>query len=151
MANNSKSEIIIAVFVGLTTGLAFSYLLYALNKKPVISKRKQTVEKVTSLSPFTTKKSMDQKAVIAHLTILSPIDKSIVSSSKITITGQSPKNSTIILLSENEEKIMEMTSKENFQIETNLVDGENQLNLTAILKNDQEETVNLTVIYQKAE
>jgi hypothetical protein len=149
MANNSKKEIIIAVLVGLVTGLAFSYLLYFLNKKPLISEKKLPAVKVTSTLPFATNETAKPKTGVNHLVIKSPLNGTLVSEAGLTISGEAPKNSTIILFSENEEKVLELNNKENFQIETELTSGENQLTITAILKNNQEENINLTIIYQK--
>lgn len=148
MEDNSKKEIIIAVFVGLTAGLVFSYVLSSLRQKPLVRENKKAAQKINNEKP-TINLNKNQE-VVSHLSLNSLTNQSIVATPEVELIGQAPKNSILVLFTENEEKIIDLKDQENFNLKVNLIEGENKLNLTNLLKDNQQESLNLTIIYQKS-
>lgn len=146
MNNSSKREIFIAVIVGLTTGVIFSYLLFA--KKPLSLFPKVEKEKLKEISPQPKEVNKIQSE-IKKLIIQSPKTETIVNNPQVEITGQAPPSSLLIIMAEKEEKVLEISGDGSFKTAVNLDEGENQLNLVALYKDGQEEITSLTLIYQK--
>jgi len=144
MGLSSKKEIITAVLIGLTTGIFFSYYFLFFKKQ----EGKKEGGKA-STPPTITPKESDKKEKVRHLSIEFPPGNIIVNKPKIEITGKAPVNSLIFILTEAEEMVVENKNLENFSREINLINGENQINIAALLKNGAEEILSLTIIYQE--
>jgi len=144
MLEGPKKEIIIAIFVGLITGVFFSYVVFYLAKKPIFQSFKKAKPTAVSLSPTA---SLERK--VDHLVIDSPLNEALTLKPKITLSGKTPKGSLLFVISEKSEEVIELSFKETFNMEIELLEGENQINVMAILKDGKEESESFTVVYQK--
>lgn len=145
-ASSPKKEIIIAILVGLTTGIVFSFAYLRLTQKGLPSPTKKAQPKKILISPTPKLKKETVETVRFKI---EPKPESIVSKQEVTLSGQAPKNSTVFIITETEEKVVMLKDKENFKIVVNLIEGENQIYLTNVLNNETSEFINLTIVYQK--
>ena len=147
MFNSPKKEVIIAIIVGLTTGIFFSYLLFFFRARPQVFKQKKREGVKVLISPSPSPKKEKPKE-ISHLIIDSPLNESIVSEEKVEVSGKAPKNSLIIIVAETQEKVVKEKDG-HFKSEISLIPGENQINITAIFADGNDENSIMTIIYQE--
>lgn len=153
MFAGARKEITIAVIVGILTGIIFSYLLFRLSQKGSIDKSfkegkviKEEKRPTTVTKP---KATIKEKAVINQLTIDSPADETFLKKPKVTLTGKAPKESLVFIMTEANPFFVDLKEKENFSTEVDLIEGDNNINIKAILKDGREQDLNLTLIYEK--
>ena len=147
MEGSSKKEITIAILVGLATGVIFSYGFIILKKKvtlPPSQKKGEPTKVFLSL----TKKLEKKISEITQLTV-DPLPESFTSKEEITISGQAPKNSVVLIITEVEEKSIELQDKESFKSVIKLIEGENQIYVASVVNGETTEIFNFTVVYQK--
>lgn len=146
MEGSPKKEIIIAILVGLTTGVFFSFAFLRLTNKGILSPTKKAQPTKILISPIP---KLEKEIVEITRFKIEPRPESIVSKPEIALSGQAPKNSTLFIITETEEKVVMLKDKENFRTVLNLIEGENQIYLTNVLNNETSEFINLTIVYQK--
>ncbi len=139
----SKEKIVlffIAVVVGiLVTGVVF-YLYQA--TKAIPSSKIKTI-KIPSPAP-TSKPSI-------YLTIKEPEDEKVVTKKVVTISGTTVKDATIVVLSSADQDVIKPAGSGDFSTTINIDDGQNIIEITAILPNGEEIKVTRTVTFSTEE
>lgn len=139
----SKEKIVlsfIAVVLGiLVTGVVF-YIYQA--TKTIPSSKIKTI-KIAPPAP-TSKPSI-------YLTIKEPEDEKVVNKKVVTISGTTAKDATIIILSPVDEDVIEPTGTGDFSTTINIDDGQNIIEITAILPNGEEVRTTRTVTFSTEE
>lgn len=128
----------IAVAIGiLVAGVAF-YLYQATKTIPSTQQSKVVAKQTPTPTP--------QKSV-ALLTVDSPKDEEVVETKKITVSGKTIPDATVIVTSDLDEQILTPAQNGNFSGSITIDDGENKIVFTAITKGGQESTIIRVVTY----
>jgi hypothetical protein len=137
-----KEKIILslgAVIVGLiAAGVAF--YLYQMTKTIPPSKN-QTISVKSEISPTPTLNTEN------FLTIENPKDESVFDTKKITISGKTMPNTTIIVSTEINDQVVNPAANGNFTLDTTIDNGTNLIQITAIFPNGEEKKMTRTVTY----
>lgn len=133
-----RKEIVLAIVIGLGVGLILTYGFYlartALQRDPDNNLGQETN---TSPSP--------DPSGNGTLSLISPVDESVQSSSSITIAGTTIVDSFVVIFVNDEEFITTADESGNFSIETELEDGSNVITVHAIDEDGNETIVERTV------
>ncbi len=121
-----KKETIIAVILGIGTGVIIAVLIIANSQKNNTSQA-GTYEPATITPEITFEPKKTEP-----LLITSPIDKAIIANSSVLITGKAPKGSLIVVQSPYNEIAKKTTSSE-FKLDFELEEGENIIEVTQYL------------------
>jgi hypothetical protein len=119
-----KKEVIIAIAIGLISGLIITYGVY--QAKLALSKSSSQEEIEQNISPTPAGGSSGK------LAIHSPEDQSISKDKKITVTGNTQTNNFIVVFINNQEVITTADSSGNFAVEVDLEDGSNVISVYSV-------------------
>ncbi len=140
-----KKEVVLAITIGFIIGLVLTFFVY---KSQLGRNASNEILSPLSGGEASTKvDSLSEKS----LTIIAPIDQSISSEGKTTITGSNSPLSWVLIMGEKGEKVVQADEKGNFETDLLLVSGENEITVTAIEPNGTEISKTLTIIYSTAE
>lgn len=142
-----KKEIIIAVILGLITGVLFSFTIWMIKKQPL---RKNATTKTTVKKTPTPTLKEDKKPIF--LTINSPSTESkITTEGKFVLKGETLKNTRVIISTEKEDFLITSDENGKFSQEIKLEKPINQIYLTAIDNENNTKTHLITLYYEKEE
>lgn len=141
-----KKEILIAICLGFAIGLIITFIIYRtrfsfLSSQPIISPAPEGTSE-TSPAPTMTTQS---------LSIISPLDESIVGEGKVPLNGVTSPSSWVTILTEKGEKVIQADKKGSFETEIFLISGENEIEFRSISETDEETNKVITVVYSTAE
>ncbi len=134
----TKEKIIlsfVAVLIGL---LVASGAFYFYQQTKVISPEK---EKTVNINPSPTPKPS------VLLTIDEPIDEKIYDTKVIKISGKTEPDALIVILAENNEEVLSPAKNGDFSTTITLGSGANLIQITAIGKNGDTNTIERTVSF----
>ncbi|MEI6690891.1 MAG: hypothetical protein WCL07_04040 [bacterium] len=139
-----KKEISVAVFIGLLIGAVIIGGIY---------RAKSALE--AHRTPTPTPLITSAKTVIANnnllLKITSPIDNSVVTTSKLELTGATQLNTYITILTEKNEYIIVPNELGNFTQEISLVKGVNIIVVTSYTPQGDKTEKTLNLVYTAAD
>ncbi len=140
-----KKEVILAITIGFIIGLVLTFFVY----------KSQLGRSVSGeiLSPLASKEVPTEIEPLPEksLTIIAPLDQSISSEGKTTITGSNSPLSWVLIMGEKGEKVIQADEKGNFETDLLLVSGENEIMITAVDQDGSEISKTLTIVYSVAE
>jgi len=121
-----RKEIILAMIIGVLLGGVILYGINLANNSSTSNKSDnlQENEFQNNLSP--TPKENNKVSIIF------PQNNSVVTEDKITLKGTAKPGSNIAIISENDDIITTTDASGNYNSIINLINGENQVNVTAI-------------------
>lgn len=137
----SKEKVIfslLAAGVGLIVA-SLAFYFYQGTKSIPTSKSKSDTVNITLSSP-TPKPSI-------YLLIDEPKDEGVFDKKIITVSGKTTADAIIVILTKNDEQVLEPSILGNFSTTVTLDNGENLIGITAIGKNGESTTVNRTVTF----
>jgi len=130
---------LIALLIGLLVAGGAFYAYQLLNKpsdsKPTTITLNATPTPVSSNSE--------------ELMVDEPDDEIVVTNKSVTISGKTLPGSTVIVTSENDERVAEPAGNGNFSLTTTIADGVNIIEILAILPSGEERKVVRTVTYSR--
>lgn len=127
---------IIAILTGLlVAGVGFYFYQ---STKTITPQGPKTIS-VTSPSP-----AVDEKNI---LTLTTPIDEEVVDKKSITISGKTSKDAIVVISTSLSDEVVKPAQNGNFSTTVPIDDGENIIEVTAILPNGQEQKEVRTVTY----
>ncbi|HSV94674.1 MAG TPA: hypothetical protein VLH94_01685 [Spirochaetia bacterium] len=133
-----RKEVILAVIIGVLLG---GVILYGINLANTSSKlnfsNRGNEENISKATPTPIKKSDNQ------VIIITPQENSVVTESQITLKGSAKPNSSIAIISESDDLIVQSDNDGNFSSEINLINGENAITVTAV--DDQQATTSASI------
>lgn len=144
-----RKELFFAIFGGFILGLIIMGGIWTANK--AIQNQKDKITQNNQETTLTQTKNTPTPATSLFLTILKPDDHSITNLDKVIISGNTFANVPIVILGENSEKITQSDSSGNFDNETPLVLGVNEITVTAFSPDGEEITKNVDLVYSKEE
>lgn len=142
-----KKEILLSILIGFVIGIIITFGIYS--SKKAIEKSNQIIspqaEKLLN-EPVATPSTSFQS-----LSLVSPIDESIINEGKTLVSGSTSPDSWIILLTEKGEKVIRADKKGSFETEILLISGENEIEIQSISETGEKANKVVTVVYSTAE
>lgn len=146
-----RKEVIFAILIGAVFGIAIVLGVRRLNTNNDTEPRtanNNVTEQPENETPTSTQD--DTNAEEIFIATSSPIDKSVITSTPVTITGLTLSNSWVVMISDDEEMITQANSSGEFNFDVELSGGLNQLKLVAmdLQGNQAAEEINLVFTTQ---
>lgn len=139
-----KKEILLSILIGFALGLVITFGIYTAKKtsqtifqKPEVSFLDETADQSFNINQ--------------SVSIISPIDQSIIKEGKTVVSGVAAPNSTIVIIGEKGERIVTADDKGGFESEIFLESGENQIEIHSFPQDGNESNKIITVVYSTAE
>ncbi len=133
-----RKEVLFAVIFGIILGAIILFGIRLANKSVSnLNLNKETATPSSEPAGTLTKKSFE---------IDSPQNHSVLTEKVITLTGRALPNSTLAVISEVDDLLIESSPEGTFSAQLNLVGGENTLTVTTLLKDNLTESQSITVI-----
>lgn len=85
------------------------------------------------------------------LTLYQPEDETVIKQASIVFKGKTAPLATIAILTEEDELILEADADGNFETEVDLIDGVNEIIISAFDEKGNEVSKTLTLVYTEAE
>lgn len=145
-APKMRKEVIVAIVIGFALGLVITFGVWTANRA---LKERQVVTppptgEITPVAQITPAPSFS-------LEIISPEDQSLLSQAKISLSGKTQAGSTVVVISEKTEDIVEVAEDGTFTSEVALVGGTNEITVIAFSPEGEEVTKNLYLVYSTVE
>ena len=137
-----RKEVIFAIILGLILGSVILYGVQLANS----STQKAAVNSNNQVTPTTTVVPTQT----ASLVITSPQDHSVVNTDTIKIAGKSFPNSSIALVSSEDDTLVATDASGNFSFDFKLTGGENIIEITTLSPEQKTETAKISIIYTTA-
>lgn len=131
-----RKEVLIAIVLGLILGGLLVYGIYVAGK----STNSQFIEQPNSPTPVVSE-------VSNILTINSPQDGDLFDTSTATVSGQTAPGNAVIIVTETEQLIPELTSTGNFAVTIDLIRGGNLIEISAITPTGLRQDIILNLVY----
>ena len=142
-----KREILISIIIGFGIGLAITFGIYF--SKNALLNQNQFISPLAESSPSGSETT--PASSLQSISIVSPLDESIIAEGKTLISGTTSPDSWVIVITEKGEKLIKADSKGNFETEVTLVSGENEIEVQSISDTGEKASKTVTVVYSTAE
>jgi hypothetical protein len=139
-----KKEIIVAIIIGLSVGLIIAFGLWTANKslKQVSPKNETSSLQIGQPTPT---------PLIQNLIIDNPTEDFISNQEKITVSGKTISEATVVITYEEGEKILTADSQGLFNTEITLLGGANEIKISAFEPDGNESSVIINGVYSTVE
>lgn len=136
-----KAEKVILSFIGVCIGLlvAGAAFYFYQSTRTIAPKN---IKSISVISPTQTPPSSNH-----YLVIETPKNEQVVDQKTITITGKTPSDATVIILTDASEEIVTPAQNGSFNTTITIGDGENVIMITSILPTGEEISETRTVTY----
>lgn len=136
-----RREVLFAILFGIGLGALVAFGLWRANLIFLPNK-----ENPRSISEITSQKEQERE-VTSDLIITQPEDTAVVSEGTITIKGSATPKATIVILTPEEEKILEANSDGSFEEKLAVGGGPNEIVVKSFDDQGKESTQKMTVVY----
>lgn len=140
-----RKEVILAIVIGFALGLVITFGVWTANQ----ALKEKKVE--TPTTSETTPPTGTPPAATFILDITSPEDGALVNEAKVMVSGRTQPDSTITITSEKGEDIVLAGADGTFANEVNLLNGTNEITITAFNLEGEEVTKTINLVYSTAE
>jgi uncharacterized protein (UPF0333 family) len=145
-------ELFLAIFLGALLGFGITGGFFALNKN------KNTTSAATQITPTISVSNEDKikptptidQNSSGKLTISTPVNNTIVSTSNITVTGITAPQSIVVITTPLKSYTTTAGAAGSFDVDIQLEGGANQIQVTAIDSQDEQTEVLLNITYSTA-
>ena len=134
----------IAVLVGLAVAGIFFFLFQGAKRGGTLNKTITIAKKINSIQNISPVVNPNNKL---FLTITKPQSEQVYTTKNITLSGQTLPSATIVIITPSTTQVLSADNKGNFFYPITLNDGENFIQVTAILSSGEEKTVSITATY----
>lgn len=137
-----KKEKVVLSFIAVVLGLLVSGVAFYLyqSTKTVPDAKTKTISIKPSVAP-------DLETSSIFLSLDSPKDESVVDKKIINVTGKTVKDAVVVVSTNIDDEVISPASNGNFSTTVNIEDGQNQIEVTAIAPNGEEEKAIRTVTF----
>jgi len=142
-----KKEIWIAILIGFILGLIITYGIYTANRA-FKAQTSPSNEPISALN--TTPPSLEKQQTIS-LEITSPENNLLIEQNEATISGKTLPETTVAVMAEDFNRFLTSDNEGLFSIKTPLTAGSNQIKITAIGKNNQQQEKIINLVHSTAE
>lgn len=145
-----KKEVFLAITIGFALGLVITFGIWTANRSLKNARIKVTPEPSPTEQVAASPTSTDQ-AVNNKLTITSPLDENLVSTSSIVLTGTTdPKSAVAVTYENDKQQIVTADDSGNFSVTIDLVAGYNTINVTSVDKDGKQISKSIIVTFSTA-
>lgn len=141
-----KKEVLVAIVIGFALGLLITFGIWTANK--AIQNKSEAPSEETEITETA---EPTPTPVGFSLNLLSPEDDALIDTNKVELKGSSLAEAIIVIVGENEEKIIEADENGSFATEISLIRGINEITVTAFNQNSEETSKTINVVYSTAE
>lgn len=136
-----RKEVLISILVGLFLGLVITYGFYIakLSTQTAVMTKKQDIELLPSLTP--------ENSIGGKLKISVPEDESIVTANKITLNGQTDKESFVVISLLDQVQVINSDGSGNFTQEIQLKPGGNIIQIKTLDENGIVSSITRSVFF----
>jgi len=135
-----KTERIVLAFIAALIGLLVAGILFF-----IYESTKNISTSPDENNTISTKQA--EPSSNTFLTVSKPIDESVVVSKVVEVSGKTNPDATIVILTPLDQKVVAPTSSGNFSTTVNIDSDQNIIEITAILKNGQQQKILRTVTF----
>ena len=137
-----KKEKVVLSFIAVVLGLLVSGVAFYLyqSTKTIPDDKIKTISIKPTVTP-------DLKTSSIFLSIDSPKDESVADKKIINVTGKTIKDAVVVVSTNIDDEVINPASNGNFSTTVNIENGQNQIEVTAIAPNGEEEKVIRTVTF----
>ncbi len=135
-----RKEVLVAILIGALLGGVVAFGIWRANLA-LVPKRESLQTEQTPQS------STPEDKQTSSLIITQPENNSIVSEGKVTVKGAALPNSTVVILANNDDLIIQTGKDGGFEQEVELEGGPNEITITAYDEAGNETTETLTLVY----
>lgn len=146
-----KKEILIAIVIGFVLGLIITFGIWTANKSLKNESSTQKIATTENEPIATSDSSKNKEEEKIFLKILSPDDNSLVNQNKVKITGKTLANVNVVIISEENENILQSDEQGQFNQEISLISGFNEIKISALDNEGNEVQKTLNLVYSTAE
>lgn len=129
----------VAVLIGLVAAGAAFYLYQMTQSVPSPKNKPLTV--ATNITPTPTPNNGD------FLNVDQPVDESVSGNEQITVSGDTTKNSTVVISTENDDDVIQPATNGSFTTTETIPQGTSLLQITSIFPDGTEQKVLRTVTF----
>lgn len=144
VSRKMKKEILLSIIIGFALGLVITFGIYTAKRTS------QTIFQKPEVS-FLDETSDQSFNINQSVSIISPIDQSIIKEGKTIVSGVTAPNATVVIVGEKGERIVITDKKGVFESEIFLESGENQIEIYSFPEDGNESSKTITVVYTTAE
>lgn len=141
-----RKEVLLAILFGFIIGLIITFGVFTANKslrKEQAESLPQTAEEVETVPTPT--------LAPAAITVYEPANQELVDQETVQLRGKALTGAVIAIMTEEDEILIEADDQGLFEAEISLIGGVNQVKITAVNEDGQENETELTIIYSTAE
>ena len=146
-------ELFLAIILGALLGFGITGGFFALNKNKNTSSANNQITPTISISNQDSDQkptpTVDQNAS-SKLTINSPINNTVVTTPKITITGMTTPQSIVVITTLLKSYTTTAGAAGSFDVDVDLESGANQIQINAIDTQDEQTEIQLNITYSTA-
>ncbi|SRR5258706_5067801 len=135
-----RKEVLFAVIFGIILGAIILYGIQLANSS--LSKLNNS----PLISPEISGQSGTAASAKSSLQIISPQDHAVLSDPTTTLKGTSHPGSTVAIVTETDDLIIEASSEGTFSAQINMVGGENKITVTELNQDKTTQSISITVI-----
>ncbi|HBL52149.1 MAG: hypothetical protein A3D24_01125 [Candidatus Blackburnbacteria bacterium RIFCSPHIGHO2_02_FULL_39_13] len=137
-----RKDVLAAIVIGVSLGAVVAFGIW--RAKSYLSPKQ--------ISPISAQQTtlptpQDQAQANSDLVITQPEDNTVTNSDKVTIKGSAIPKSTVVIVSNSDEAIVEADQYGSFEQEIALDGGPNEINVTSYDDQGNESAQELTVVY----
>lgn len=144
-----RKEVIFAIVLGFALGLIITLGIWQANKA-IKEQQTQTTNEESAL-PAQSDTQTTNKVVPFSLTIVKPEDESLSAVATTTVSGTTEPGAQVVVMGEKSEEIIEADGNGVFSTELGLVNGTNEITVTAYSNSGDEVTKSILVVYSTSE
>jgi hypothetical protein len=137
-----KKEVVFSIVIGFGIGLVATFGIYT---------ARRSLKEASQIQSPIADSADSQSFQTQTLSLVNPLDQSVLNESKTTLSGATSPSSWVVVLTENGEKIIQADKKGNFETEISLTGGENEIEVQSISEDGEKATKVITVVYTTAE
>ena len=146
MGQSMKKELFISILIGFGLGLLIMFGIYTANRA---LKENGKIQSPIIEPDATQSGSLDLS--MQTLTIVSPIDQTIIKEAKTVLSGVTSPGSWVVILAEKGEIAILADNEGSFETEIALIGGENEIEIISIAENGERASKTITVVYSTVE
>lgn len=137
-----KKEVMLAIGLGAVLGLLIAFGIYNANQAIKNTKKQIEAKKINaSASPNQTE---------FPLLINQPENNLVFDTNEATISGKTEPEATVAVMAENDQDLLTSDNQGLFSTVVNLVSGLNEIKITVLNKNGQQQEKTLNLFYSTA-
>lgn len=146
-----KKEVLLAIIIGITLGLIIMAGVKFNSLKSIITGNEKQTTIADAVSPVPTSTITPTPESNLTISILSPENESIIETSSVELTGKTSPLSTVVIIAEEDEIILQSGAQGEFETSVDLIGGENIIEITAYDSKGGEVKTDLTLTYTTAD